>query len=363
MKFISEYEILDQYKIQEATLTHLQNSGLMPESKSKRGRLVYPCTKQLDLTLRTAKAYYYEISDGAMRLVPCFRAFLAIAIAEGPQAAWSLLTRRGFFDRYDKSEIVVRWKRFKSAVPKELKDFIDGKSDDVTEGVEQLLIMLGIEEVFYAPEKLKMPEIYDQLLIQQDVDALFLAGAKADGVAEMVHRLHHVDLGVNLLESYRFFYFETRLLTGADFAEHLKKFPPSSAYRKLLTLALTKKTVIDFIRAASYPIRLSAEDALMAMLTPIQPTLTANACGPLTEKKRTDDMKNAIHIIEAMEKFASNEDDEIGEDNRDMLRLRHDVSVNENQLVASDIPEEDFDTASSSYRRDDQGEESAGGPA
>jgi len=358
MKFLSEYEILDQYQIQEATLSHLQDLGMLPESESKRGKLVYPYSKNLDLTLRTAKAYFYEISDSSLRMLPCFRAFIALAISEGAKAAWSLMKRRGFFDRYEQKDLVLRWRRFKSALPKELIPFVTGKSDEVTPAVEKLLTILGVVTVFYAPEKLKIPEIYDHLMIQQDIDALLLAGAKSSAVTELIGKLHHVDIGANTVEVYREFYFNTTLLTGEDFAQHIRRFPPSSSYRKLLSIALLERSLVDFITKAQYPVRISLEEALSMMVTPMLKDMNTKVCGPLTEKTRADAVKNAVHIMETLEKHSI--DDDVSEDEGDLLRLRHDIAANQNQLVASDIPEEDFDTAASSYRRDDEAEKDTG---
>jgi len=362
MKLISEFEILDRYQIQETTLSRLQDSGLMPESTSKRGRLVYSLTKDLDFVLRAAKADYYEISDKTLRLIPCFRGFLALAISEGAKAAWSMLKRRGFFDRYSESDLVARWKRFKASLPKELAKFVKGESDDVTPAVEKMLKILGIEEAFYSPEKLKISEIYDSLSIQQDVDALLLAGAKPAFVTDLLQRLHHVDISPGTIADYQYFYFDTSMLTGEDFAQHLRRFPPSSGYRKLLVMALTERSLTDFITLAEYPVRISLEEALSTVVTPLFKQIKTKPCGPLTEKSRTDATKNVVHIMEALEKYTG-EDDSTTEDFGDMLRLRHDVAVNANQLVASDIPEEDFDTSTNSHRRDDQAAEDAGDSA
>jgi hypothetical protein len=362
MKYISEFEILDQYQIQETTLSHLQNLGLLPESKSKRGRLVYPLTKALDLTLRTAKVFYHEVATQSLRLLPCFRAFLALAISDGAKAAWSMMKRRGFFDRYDQQDLVDRWKAFKAAVPKELMKFVKGESDDVTPAVEAMLKILGVEDPFYSPEKLKMPEIYDSMAIQQDVDALLLAGARPSLVTEIVSRLHHTEVSPNVIEDYRYYYFDTALLTGEDFAQHLKRFPPTSSYRKLLAMALTERSLTDFITQAEYPVRISIEEALGTVLTPLLKQIRTKSCGPLTARDQTNATRNAMHIMDALEKHTA-EEDAVGDDYGDMLRLRHDVAVNANQLIATDIPEEDFDTSTNSYRRDDQADESAGDSA
>lgn len=362
MKFISEFEILDQYQIQETTLSRLQTAGLMPESTSRRGRIVYPLTKDLDLTLRIAKVDYYEISDKSLRLIPCFRGFLALSISEGAQAAWSMMKRRGFFDRYEEADLVSRWKRFKAALPKELRAFVNRDTDEVTPVVEKMLKILGIEEAFYAPEKLKISEVYDSIAIQQDVDALLLAGAKSSIVNDLVHRLHHTNIAPGVIDEYRYFYFDTFMLTKEDFVQHLGRFPASSSYRKLLTLALTERSLTDFITLAEYPVRISIEEALSTVVTPLYRQIKTKACGPLTSKERSEATKNVVYIVEALEKHTG-EDDGVTEDYSDMLRLRHDAAMNDNQLVASDIPEEDFDTSSNSYRRDDQAEEGAGEPA
>lgn len=362
MAYISEFQILDEYQIQEATLSHLSELGLLPDSESKRGRIVYPKNKNLDFVLRAAKAHYIEVFGSKLRLIPCFRAFLALAIAEGPNAAWSLLNRRGFFDRYKKSELVSRWKAFKAAVPKELKKFIKGDSDTVTEQVEVLLKILGIEEAFHDPDLLKLNEIYDDIALQQDVDSLLLAKAQPAMISEVISHLHYETLQLGSIEAYRHYYFDVDMLTAGDFSAYIKHYPPGSSYRRVLTLALTEKNLVAFTSAANYPARFNSQEILRNILGRCMQEVNVLKAGPVTVKQARNATRDLISIVDSLEKHAAEQDDGV-EDMGDLLRLRYDTEMNESQMVVGDIPEKDFDFASSSHRRDDQTEEGSGEPA
>ena len=360
-ELISENEILERYKLQETTLTHVVNLGLMPESSRRRGRVVYPLDAQAKLTLEAAKFYFTELSNEITRLLPFQRAFIVLAISEGPEVAFRTLDRRGMCDGYVWKDAERRWKAFIRNLPKSSLAFMTGATDKIDPLSARIMEILQIQDAFETPDILKIPDIYENLELVADLDGLLLAKAPHDVSAAAIQVLHHIELSVATVDAYTHYYFDHHMLTSREFVEHANRYPATSLYRKMLVEALHADDYSDFVIKAKLPIRLEQNAELALALSRCRNDINIKVCGKITAQKQTSALNTALKILDHL----GNTDvaDEMSHDGDDMLRLRHDVTTNQKQMTMEDIPARDLDQFAASNGSDTTDAEGAGEPA
>jgi len=344
-EMISEHAILDTYGIQESTFLHVADLGLLPNSVSHRGRIVYQKSPDLDLTLKACKVYYPEISSSHAKILPFHRAFLSFAIAEGPETAYRILDRRGFFDGYTWQDAKRRWDAFLKNVPKPARNFFIGKTDELDPVSEKILKILGIEDAFHTPDLLRMPEIYENLELMTDLEAFLVAKAPMQFIVDALELLHQVTITRAKVECYAHYYFAADLMTATELLTHIKKFQPSSRHARMLTEALGSADYKEFVTKAKYALRFDNQSEMAMIMSRCRPDISVKVCGNITARRQV----NAFNmLLKAMDHLGAHEDGELS-DYDDILALRHDVAENQRQLSIDDIPEEDLDQPGTGY--------------
>lgn len=357
-EFLSENQILERYGIQESTLTHVVDLGLLPDSEKRRGRIVYPLSDFAKTTLEASKLYFTEVASETMRLLPFQRAYICMAIAEGPHVAYQTLFRRGFFDYYTEKDANRRWQAFVKKLPKQAVPFMTGETDELDPMSERIMRILEITEAYETPDILKIPELYEHLEIVGDLNGMLLAGADHLMVAAAMLVLHQVEVEVPVIEHYVHYYFDHRLLTNREIIEHANRHSKTSHYRRMLECALTSKDYTEFVVNSKLPLKLDQNAELLMALNRLRPGLTVKVCGRETARQQAFAVNAAIKILDHMDHHAEVEE-EIGDED-DLLRLRHEVSVNQQQLTVEDIPAHDFDSVAISHRSDEESAEGTG---
>ena len=360
-ELMSENEILERYRLQENTLTHVVDLGLMPESTQRRGRVVYPHDAQAKLTLTAAQLYFTELSNSITRVLPFQRAFICMAISEGPELAYRTLDRRGLCDVYKWEELERRWEIFVKKLPQASQKFMLGKTDTVDPLSNRIMEVLGVLEAFETPDLLKMPDIYENLELVADLDGLLVAKAPHDVAAAAIQVLHHTELSVASVNNYVHYYCDHQLLTAQEFIEHANRFQATSLYHRTLVEALNAKDYSDFVIKAKLPIRLEHNSELALALSRCRNDINIKVCGKITAQKQTHALNTALKILDHL--GSTDIDEERTPDGDDMLRLRHDAITNQQQLTMEDIPARDLDKFATGNRSDDSVAEGTGDSA
>lgn len=344
-QWITREQLLDRYDIQESTLSGAEDSDLLSVvevGKNGRGHLTYRITERTDLLFRVLRVFPFEISNAKARLVPMHRALLFYGIRDGIQDAIGILKRRSILN-YPKKEILKRWNLFLRRVPKEAIPFVTQKTDERNEAVELVLEILEIREAFEDPEIMLANAIFNDFHIRAMTESLIQVGASSAQVSQLLSDLKRLEIQTEHVKQYKHFYYDPYLLTPVDVKNYCDKTGVIKGYTDVLKDALDyRDEVYGFIGAMGWAAEVEYEEEFRALLRNERKILSQPHVGKESDKRYHNSLNRAIKLAESMHSYRKDTGDEYEEDD-DMLNLKHDVSLNEDQLTIDDIDAEDLD--------------------
>ena len=350
--WISREAVLSKYKLQETTLSQLEESALFEivTPTSMRNRVGYVITPELDLLFRTAKATFNE-TQKSTRALPMQRALLALTMAEGPAVAAEIMTRRLVYSLTTK-DVQTRWKNFVGNLPDESKDyFLNPMTAPVTPAVELVFKMLEMEESQEDPALLQnFNAIFLKPKMRGYLDGLLYHHAKHAGIARCMSDLFMIELTADQIRQYQLYYFDTLDISEDDLAFYVQQFKAISGYYNLISTAVTSEDLFTFISLTKLPMEIEHQQVYRYALRQYQHDIVSVRAGPVSQKRFSEAVTGSVALTTAMQnqQAIDRENAVTASDGRsdvpDLIALRNDMEANQKLLHdLTEIPRGDRD--------------------
>jgi len=344
---LSRSELAAKYALSEQTLVQLEeldDSPLIDGSNQKtvRGRIVYEVTPELDRWLRVGRTQFTQFRG---RLMPCQRAIFSALIAEADVTrAYSSLRERGVIPPFMNANLIgVYWQELLRLAPPECLPFLTGQQQEPDDLSRLMMQQLGILDAFEDPERLAEKFYWlNTPDLRVLTDAFLAVQSDTQTLKKYLSDAHRFDVTDASIREYRRYFFDIAVC-GMEGAAAFADLAASPQYRSVVGNALrdgTLGSVVSELKLSSLiDHRISLEAALTRSraFVATNPSKSAGVQAQVGAFKAMQDLYYTVHTLEhAKDKDEGTSDAAMME----ILKLKHNQTVNENQLSINDIPKE-----------------------